>query len=130
MKSYGNTGGHTPMSWAQSTPCVCLGVPQHSSDCPGRNGVVLNPNEWVGIRLMEDYRVELDKVVDLLLDGQLKTKSAMMHLRGQAEMLAWCIAKMQNQAEPNIDAVREESMRRWEARLAAANGNHVRKVAV
>lgn len=103
--------------WAQSTACKCLHPPTHSADCPGKNGVVLDPYDYVGPKILESYWLQLDECVDSLLDESLpKTSAAMM--RGRAEAYAWCIAKLINQAEPNMKSVRDESMRRRAARLA------------
>lgn len=124
MKSYGNAGSRTPVSWSQSTRCICLGVPKHSQDCPGKDGVIVNPLEWVGPDVMRKYYEELDGLVDILIDSkphELSEEDA-DHTRGKAEAIAWCIAMLQNQVEPNVDAVRRESMRRREMRTAASNG--------
>lgn len=126
MKSY--PPSRLPTPWAQGTACSCMLPPAHSPDCPGKNGVVLNPLEWVGPSMPGKYYHVLDGIVDQLMDDADLSDEDYDHLRGKAEGIAWCIAMLQNQVEPNVDSVRRESQRRREARVAAANGaNHKSK---
>jgi len=62
-----------------------------------------------GKSLYEMMWEELDAIVERLMAGAASEED-----KGRAQGVAFCIATVQNPYRPNIEAVREEAMRRWE----------------
>ena len=83
-----------------------------------------------GRSLIEIYWSELDEILDRLMDegapqqypedgkswGIAPDWQAYGEQRGQAQGVAYCIAVMTNPYTPDVDAIREEAMERWEKR--------------
>ena len=67
-----------------------------------------------GRSIVEMMCDELDTIVDRLLNGG---EAADGRDPGRAEGVAFCIAIIQQPYNPNIDAVREDAMLRYEAKV-------------
>jgi hypothetical protein len=105
---------------------LTLDVIQDSSDSPNKVRVhltriageavceaireVLHP--WAGKSIIEHIWDELDDTMDGLMDGS----GAGAEPKGIALGLATALALMYNPLDPNVDAVREEAMERWDLR--------------
>lgn len=68
-----------------------------------------------GKTILEMLWAELDAVMDRLMSEPAEDGRD----PGRAEGVAYCIAVMQNPYLPNIDAVRDQAMDRWEQQQAA-----------
>lgn len=64
-----------------------------------------------GPSILESYWSELDRLYDVLAHDNRSEAT-----RGRAQGVAWCIAKMLNPYDPNIEAVRREAKRRFRER--------------
>lgn len=72
-------------------------------------GEVLHP--WAGMSIIEHIWAELDDVMDGLMTG----REASAEAKGTALGLATALALMYNPVDPNVDAIREEAMERWDS---------------
>lgn len=70
-----------------------------------------------GMSIRERYWEELDAIVDRLNAGEPAEDG---RDPGRAEGIAWCLAVMANPYQPNIEAVREESVERAATRARMA----------
>jgi hypothetical protein len=74
--------------------------------CPG-----LHPRSCAGRSLQDMMWDELLTVVDRLVQGD---GAEAEDDRGKAQGIAYCLAITQNPYKPNMEAIREEAMRRYE----------------
>jgi hypothetical protein len=65
---------------------------------------------WAGMSIIEHIWAYLDEVMDELMVAPTEA------MKGQALGLAIALAYLYNPIEPNVDAVRETAMERWEDR--------------
>jgi hypothetical protein len=100
---------------------------------------MVRPQPHVGRTLLEIFWEELDDIMDRLMekgppsDSEPPSQWELLdeflideredwkeygEERGQAQGVAYCIAVMTNPYKPDIDAVRELAMERWETRHA------------
>lgn len=68
---------------------------------------------WAGMSIIDHLWAALDDEVDNLKSG---SKTVGEYNKGRANGLAQALATMYNPIEPNVDAVREAAMERWEDR--------------
>lgn len=105
-----------PSGWKQMTRCTCLQPPTHQSDCPGKQGVVVLGEDHGGPSARQRIWIRLDSHMDGLMgksDFDLKYAAVP---KAEAAMLAWCLAAMDNPADPDVDAIRKEAVKRWKER--------------
>ena len=108
--SHGANPHHTTETAAMS--------PEHAnvlSDLLRAAYVNAGGNACGGQTILELLWQELDAIMERLMTDQEAEDD---RDPGRAEGVAYCIAVMQNPYLPNIDAVREQAMERWEASVA------------
>lgn len=102
--------------WKQMTRCTCLQPPTHQADCTGRQGVVVLGEDNGGPSAREQIWVRLDSIMDGLMGkSKFDLKYAAVP-QAEAATLAWCLAALDNPADPDTIAIRKEAVKRWKER--------------
>ena len=75
----------------------------------------MNEPKYAGPSIREQMWEELDSLINILMAHKAKD---VVYARGRAYGVASCLAILEQPYSPNVDAVRERAMERWNERRA------------